>query len=264
LHRGKSATTVITYLHALKQFKEWLDGAGTDLVGFSRSDVQQYIDYLVSKKQSVATINKVFNAIKKYCKYAKKIDCIEDIAVIKQPDYKQQAPKALDKIERNRLLSEVDRAGNRRDIAIVITLLHIGFRVSELVAVDRNDVEISERKGLLKVRLGKGAKEREVQLSAEASRAISKYLEERSDDEPALFISNRGTRISVRSVQHLFEKHGLNFHLTRHTFITRLVRSGQDISVIKSLSGHSSADMILRYSMPTEEDKLQADEGLYK
>ncbi|MGV3240644.1 tyrosine-type recombinase/integrase, partial [Streptococcus hyovaginalis] len=67
----------------------------------------------------------------------------------------------------------------------------------------------------------------------------------------------------VRTVQYLIEKQGFNVHALRHTFITGLVRSGQDISVIQSLSGHSSADMILRYSAPTPEDKQIAVEEIW-
>lgn len=262
--KGKSETTVKTYRHAMQQFADWLDGSGATLENFSRTDVQQYVTYMASKKRTAATINKVFNAIKKYCKWSKKSDCVEDIHIVKAPDYKQTAPKALDKLERNQLVRNIDRSGNKRDYAIIMTLLYTGLRVSELVALDRSDVEISERKGTLKVRAGKGNKERILPLDIEVRRAIEKYLEERADDNEALFISNRDKRISVRSVQHLLEQHDLHAHQLRHTFITGLVRANEDIAVIKSLSGHSSADMILRYSKPSEEDKLRAIEGLYK
>ncbi|PZE20302.1 tyrosine-type recombinase/integrase [Paenibacillus xerothermodurans] len=261
---GKSELTVKTYNHALEQFAIWLDGSGANLENFSRSDVQQYVTYMVSKKKTAATINKVFNAIKKYCKWAKKSDCIEDIYIIKPTEYKQTAPKALDRIERNQLVRNIDRSGNKRNYAITLTLLYTGLRVSELVALDRSDVEISDRKGILKVRTGKGNKERVLPLEVEVRRAIEKYLEERSDNQEALFISNRGKRISIRSIQHLLEQHDIHAHQLRHTFITGLVRANQDISVIQSLSGHSSADMILRYSKPTEDDKIRAVEGLYK
>ncbi|GIM48466.1 recombinase XerC [Collibacillus ludicampi] len=261
--RGKSETTIRTYAHALKQFEEWLQGTGADLTSFARSDVQQYIDYLTSKRKSAATINKIWNAIKKYCKWAGKKEAIEDISVVKPVDYKQLAPKALDRLERNRLLREVDRTGNKRDIAIVTTLLMTGLRVSELVALNREDIEISERKGEMRV-VGKGNKERIIPLNAEVRRALTKYLEERSDNHPALFLSNRMERISVRSVQRIIEQYGFHAHQLRHTFITGLVRDNQDIAVIQSLSGHSSADMILRYSRPNEEDKIQAVESIYK
>ncbi|RAP26646.1 hypothetical protein C2W64_01362 [Brevibacillus laterosporus] len=262
--RSKSATTIKTYGHAIQQFEKWLDGAGTNLSDYARSDVQQYINYLTAKKKSASTINKLWNAIKSYSKWAGKNDTIEDIAIVKVADVKKHAPKAMDKLERNKLIRDIDRTGNKRDYAILMTLLLTGIRVSELVALDRTDVDVSDRKGSLVVRLGKGNKERTLPLNVEARRAIEKYLVERVDSNPALFISNRQERISIRSVQHLMEKHGHNVHQTRHSFITGLVRAGEDISVIQSLSGHSSADMILRYSMPSEEDKQKAVERLFK
>lgn len=60
------------------------------------------------------------------------------------------------------------------------------------------------------------------------------------------------------------EKHRHDAHQTRHSFITGLVRAGEDISVIQSLSGHSSADMIISYSMPSEEDKQKAVDRIFK
>jgi len=262
--KGKSVSTVKTYRHALGQFAEWLNGAGATLEDFSRSDVQQYINYMASKKKTAATINKVFNAIRKFCKWAKKTDCIEDIHIVKAPDYKQTAPKALNKLERHKLIRDFDRSGNKRDNAIVLTLLHTGIRVSELVALDRSDVKISERKGTLTIRAGKGNKERTLPLDSEVRRSITKHLEERTDENQALFLSNRGERISVRSVQHLLNQHDIHPHQLRHTFITELVRLNHDFSLVQSLSGHSSVDMIIRYSKPTAEDKLHAVEGLYK
>lgn len=261
--RGKSTTTIKTYHHALLKFEEWLLGAGTNLKEFSRSDVQQYIDYLTSKKKSAATINKVFNAIKSFCRWSGKKEAIEEISVVKQPNIINQAPKSLAKNEKYRLIREIDRRGNRRGYAIVMVLLNTGIRLNELVALDRDDIEISERKGSLKVRNGKGNKERTIPLNAETRRALTKYLDERIDNEQALFLSNIFKRISPRTVQHIIEMHGFNVHQLRHTFITELVRNNEDISKIRALSGHNSADMILRYSQPTEEDLQKAVENLY-
>lgn len=119
------------------------------------------------------------------------------------------------------------------------------------MALDRSDVEISDRKGLLNERSGKGNKAKKISLNPESRRAIIRYMEERSDDLPPLFLSNRHQCISPRSVQPIVEKYGVNFHALRHTFITELVRTGHDFSIIQSMSGHSSADMLLRYSRPT-------------
>ena len=74
----------------------------------------------------------------------------------------------------------------------------------------------------------------------------------------ALFLSNRNKRISERTVQHIFEKYDINVHALRHTFITKLVRNGEDFSVVQALSGHANADMVMRYAAPNEEDKVDA------
>lgn len=118
------------------------------------------------------SLTKVYNAIRKFCRWAKKQDCIEDVHIIKAPDYKQTAPKALNRLERKWLEREVDRSGNKRDYAIFRTLLYTGLRVSELVSLDRSDVDISDRKGELRVRAGKGNKERALPLDVDTRRAI--------------------------------------------------------------------------------------------
>lgn len=261
--RGKSDSTAKTYVHSIQKFEEWLDGAGTTLQDYARTDVQQYINFLVSRERSPAYINKIWNAIKSFSRWANKMETIEDINVVKVKDYREEAPKSLSRNEQNRLIREVDRTGNARNFCIIMVLANTGVRLSELVSLNRTPavLEISERKGSMRV-IGKNNKERIIPLNAETRRAITKYLEERNDNNPALFLSNRGKRISVRTVQHVVEKHGFNVHALRHTFITRLVRGGEDNSVIRSLSGHASADMILRYSAPTAEDKQNAVQNL--
>lgn len=259
---GKSVSTQKTYVHALKHFQHWLESVGTNLEAYARSDVQQYIDYLAAQRKSAATIQKIWNAIKAFSRWSGNTQAIKDIRVMKMADIKKQAPKGLSRIERNRVVREVDRSGNQRDYTIVIMLLYTGLRVHELVSLNRNDIQKSERKGNVRV-IGKGNQERHIPLNAEVRRALTIYLEKRKDDHAALFLSNRKRRISVRSVQTILEKYGVHPHQLRHTFITSLVRSGEDLSVIQSLSGHQSADMIFRYSQPTEEDKAQAVQNIY-
>lgn len=260
--RAKSETTIKTYVHEIKHFENWLKRAGTDLYEYSRADVQQYLDGMTSNGKSAATVNKAYNAIKSFSRWMNKSDTIEDIRVVKQPDFKNQAPKSLARLDRLRIIRESDRSNNKRDYAIIVTLLYTGVRVSELVSLNKNDVFMSERKGTLIVRQGKGNKEREIPLNAETRRAIQKSLEERKDDHPALFISNRNRRISVRNVQHILSKYGIHPHMLRHTFITDLVRNN-DIILAQFLSGHSSTDMLARYSKPTYDDMQKAVDELY-
>ena len=256
--RGKSKQTIKTYTFCLSQFKTWLDGSGTSLEDYSRTDVQLYVNYLVSKRFAATTINKHWSSIKHYSRWAKKEETIEDISVISPPNMLNEAPKSLNRNEIHKIIREIDRSGNVRNFAIVQLLINTGIRLNELVHLDREDIQITERKGSITIRYGKGNKERKIPLSPETRRAILKYLETREDQHEALFLSNRYKRISERTVQHIFQRYDINVHAFRHTFITKLVRNGEDFSIVQALSGHANADMVMRYAAPNEENKNEA------
>ncbi|MED1203525.1 tyrosine-type recombinase/integrase [Heyndrickxia acidicola] len=223
----------MTYKREIEEFAKYLDGSGTNLDGYARSDIQQYINWLAAKGRAASTINKSWHAIKKFSRYHKKYEAIEDIRLVKPKDLTEVAPKALSRVEENRLIREVDRNGNKRDYAIVMTLLHTGLRVSELVSLNRDSIDFSERKGEITV-IAKGNKERTVPVSAEARRAIERYLEERPDE---LNPCNYNNRISVRTVQRILNDYGCHPHILRHTYITKLVREGIDWGIFSSCRG---------------------------
>lgn len=261
--KGKSPKTIRSYFYSLSNFEKWLKGVDTDLSNFARSDVQQYIDELTANKKSAATINAYYAAIRALAKYLNKPEAVEDIRIVKAPKIMSEAPIALDKKERHKIRREIDRTGNKRNIAIFMTLLYTGIRISELVALDKSDIEVSERKGNLYVRNGKGNKSRTIPLHPEARRAIRQYLEERTDNDPALFLSTHKKRISVRSVQSLCEKYDIHPHKFRHTFVTDLVDAGVDDETIRTLTGHEHVAMIARYRSVRQEDKEAAINKLF-
>jgi integrase/recombinase XerD len=258
----KADTTIRTYKQTIKKFNEYLYGVGTDLFEFGRIDVQTFVDKLLQDGKRATTINKDFAAITTFCKW---MDCEEKtrgIRVVEMQQSRNTAPKALDDLEKNRLLREVERKGNKRDIAIVSVLLNCGLRVAELTSMKRKDVEMSERKGVIRV-VGKGQKkEREVRMNSKNRFALTEYLDTRSDSQEAVFLSTHRKPISIRSVQTMLQKYGVHPHALRHTFVTALVRNGEDFSLIQSLTGHKSADMVMRYSRPTIEEQDDAVERL--
>jgi integrase/recombinase XerD len=258
-----SITTIRSYSHAIKQFDKWLRQSDSSLSTYVRSDVQQYMDCLFSKKLSAATIHRIFNSIKTFSIWCKRLEATEDIRIPKQNNYILEAPESLEPHKQNELIRIIERSGNKRNFAIVLTMLYTGIRVAECTALDRTDIYMSERKGTLIVRNGKGNKERKIPLHPEVRRAISKYLATRIDMDPSLFISNRAKRISIRSLQTIFERYGINAHKCRHTFITSLLREGKDVSLIQSLTGLSSINMIGRYGKSSEEDKQKAIDSIF-
>ncbi|WP_346200042.1 tyrosine-type recombinase/integrase [Caldifermentibacillus hisashii] len=261
---GKAPNTAKAYRHSLEKFAEYLDGSGADLTTFARSDVQFYVQRLETvEKRKASGVNRELAAIKAFCRWAGNDSAVRDIRVIKAAKPTSKAPEWLDRASRNRIIRETDRKRNRRDHAIVMTLLGCGLRVSELVALDRDDISMSDRKGTVHVRNGKGGKERYVPIPADTRRAIKQYLAQRTDDKPALFLSQLGKRISERTVQDMLAKYGVHPHQLRHTYVKTLVDSGVPTATIMSLTGHSSADMVAWYSQPSDDEKAQAVENLF-
>jgi site-specific recombinase XerD len=159
-----------------------------------------------------------------------------------------------------------------RDRAIVLTMLFAGLRVGELVALDVEDVRVSERKGLLVVRAGKGDTYREVPLNALARQVLDEWLEQRKqlvdEEERALFVSGRGGRLSARAtdsaVRRVARDAGLDLsaHVLRHTFLTRMVRGGTDLVIVAELAGHRRLETTRRYSLPSQADRQAAVDRL--
>ncbi|WP_188433461.1 tyrosine-type recombinase/integrase, partial [Kroppenstedtia guangzhouensis] len=165
--KGSSPGTVKTYTRIIQEFSEWLKRNGGDLSQLTRIDVQQYIHYLEKKGNGSATIQNKFAALSVLARYLGASDILQHI---RRPEIRKTrhiAPKSLDRNERNRVLREVERTGNRRDIAIVYLFVYSGLRVSELVNLNREDVVIRERSGSLTVRKGKGNVARTVPLPVE-------------------------------------------------------------------------------------------------
>src|SRR3954468_2658132 len=103
-----------------------------------------------------------------------------------------RAPRSLPKKDVDRLIREVEQSGNKRDLALLQVLRHTGIRVGELVALRLGDVTLSERKGQLVVRSGKGSKYRVVPLNADARKALSDYLAVRpKSTSDRLFLGRR-------------------------------------------------------------------------
>ncbi len=139
-----------------------------------------------------------------------------------------------------------------RDRAILELLYGSGLRVSELVGLDLGDVQLGQR--LLRVR-GKGRKERVVPFGGKAEEALRAYLpvraawrRSRADGEDPLFVSQRGGRLTDRSVRrivaaavrHVASLHRLHPHALRHAFATHLLEAGMDLRSIQELLGHAS------------------------
>lgn len=255
---GKADNTVKTYERIMNTFADWLDHNDGELQELLRCDVQAYINTLENEGKSASTVDKIFACLSVYARFVGRLDAVERIRRTRPEKKTETAPKSLEDLDRKRLLRDIEKAGNIRDMAIVYVLLHTGVRVSELCALDRSDIQIKERSGHLTVRTSKGGRERSIALSGDVRYHVGNYMETRNDEDPALFMSNEKKRISVRAVQHLLGKYGTHPHALRHTFVRSLVKAGNDLSTVADLAGHADINMTRRYSKPSESEKAAA------
>lgn len=253
---GRSAHTVKNYVRAVQEMIKIAEqkGESVTLAKLTRIDVKNHVQALQEKGNSASTINVKFAAISVFAQYISKSEIVKDIPLPTVRKARHIAPKSLERNDRNRVLREVERDGNLRDIAIVNLLLYTGLRVSEAMALNRDDIAIGKRSGRIVVRHGKGNVERIVPLPREARLHLSRYLETRTDANPALFLSTHKRRLSVRSVQRMLSKYGTHPHALRHTFVRGLVAKGVDIVTVAEVCGHSDLNVTRRYAKPSLED----------
>ena len=148
-----------------------------------------------------------------------------------------------------------DNAESDRDLAIIDTLASTGIRVGELVRLNRDDIDFNNRECIV---LGKGNKQRKVYFDARTKIHLQRYLDGRTDDDPALFVSLQKpyTRLQISGVEirlrRLGEKLGLHKvhpHKFRRTLATMAIDKGMPIEQVQQLLGHQSVDTTLQYAM---------------
>jgi len=141
-----------------------------------------------------------------------------------------------------------------RNRAIVLTFLDTGLRLSELANIQLRDIDIDRE--TIKV-MGKGAKERLVRIGEDAQKALLKYILQRNDRLPCLWLTEERKPLQARGIQQMIERLGKRAGLTnvrcsphtfRHTFAPWMLKLGADLKTVQSLLGHSTIGQTLRYA----------------
>lgn len=255
VERNCSALTQRNYRHYLYRFLSWLGSynSNLDLAHLAVKDITKYrvhLSRLESKPGlflSRATQGYHLIALRSFLKFLIKRDvpalAPEKIELGKS---ESRSLKFLTTEQVERLLSAPGVSGERnlRDKAILEVLFSTGLRVSELVGLNREMVDLERREfGVI----GKGGRPRVVFLSKRAAKWIKAYLDKRQDQEKALFASKSG-RLTVRSVQRLVGKYcrkaklpiQITPHGLRHSFATDLLMGGADIRSVQEMLGHKN------------------------
>ena len=251
--RRLSPLTCENYRRDLKTLAAWCEKSGVGSWGDLNSEhVRAYSASCFRKGLSARSIQRRLSASRTFFRYLMREKKVEKnpITSVSAPKGKKRLPGNLDADRMARLLAiPGDGAIIDRDRAILELLYSSGLRLAELVDLDIGDVDMHDATVHV---TGKGNKDRVVPVGRQALKALRHWSITRSDladaDEKAMFVSNRGTRISSRSVQarvkHWAKKQGIDAnvypHLFRHSFATHVLESSHDLRGVQELLGHAN------------------------
>jgi len=246
--QGDSATAVATQAHT--KVDELLLSADTDIV-------RTYLAFLNEKQYSKATIARKLATLRSFYKFLVKRNQLTSnpVVAVRTPKQEKKLPRFLDYEEVKKLLDTPpqDNWLGARDRAILETLYSTGIRVSELVALNMDDIDFLGE--IVHVR-GKGKKERITPIGSSALQVIQYYMEYRNKraqnntnfDSKVLFVNKHGRRLSTRSVRRKMDKYlkiagldpAISPHTLRHSFATHMLNNGADLRSVQELLGHQS------------------------
>ncbi len=252
----RNYTTDLLGSQNIKGFFAFLSERGVkSLDKADRHLLRDYMAYLVEQGLVKASIARKLSAIRSFYRYLvrEEILPVNPVQETSSPKLDRRLPSFLTTQEITRLLETPDITTplGRRDRALLELLYASGLRVSELVSLNLEQVNLDT----CEIRVwGKGAKERMVLMGEPAARALVDYLNEGRPEllgdkrSNALFLNRYGGRLTARSVQSILEEYSnmaaigkkVHPHMLRHTFATHLLDGGADLRVVQELLGHAS------------------------
>lgn len=266
VERGLSPNTLVAYGGDLEKLAAFARQSGKDLVSLERDDLIRFIQHLHELGLEARSIARALVTIRSFFKFLVLDGLLkrDPSANLESPKSWQSLPKFLIAEEVERLLDAPDTATDAglRDKAMLEVLYATGLRVSELVAMKLNDLNLDM--GFLTT-LGKGSKERTVPLGQSAMGWIRHYLEVRTrwlkgKSSPLLFLNKNGSPVSRQTFWKLIGDYGnkakighITPHLLRHSFATHLLENGADLRSVQLMLGHADISTTQIYTHITNE-----------
>jgi integrase/recombinase XerC len=264
--RNVSAYTVRNYRNDLLEFFRFVSDKGIDtLKDVNKLTLRAYLARLMEQGYAKSSIARKLSAIRSFYRYLMREELISasPAATTVSPKLDKRLPVFLTIEEAKRLVESPDlsQPQGQRDRALLELLYAAGLRVSELVNINMEQVNLATNE----IRVwGKGAKERVVLIGAPAARALDNYINKGRREllggkkNNALFVNRYGVRILARRVQKILEKYARNInkkvhpHVLRHTFATHLLDGGADLKVVQELLGHADLSSTQIYTHVTQ------------
>jgi integrase/recombinase XerC len=253
LHTGRqlSPHTLSNYRRDLDKFADYCrQNAITDSNAAHDADVRQWVTQLHRKGLGGTSLQRALSALRSFYKYLNRNGSKHNPALsVQAPKSAKRLPKTLDTDNMQQLLNiEGDDWLSCRDRAILELFYSSGLRLSELVDLNLNDLDL--RDAVITV-TGKGQKTRRLPIGSFAIKALSEWLLVRSDvgsNSESVFLSNRGKRLGQRAIQLRLKKYsvqqgitqGVHPHMLRHSFASHMLESSGDLRAVQELLGHAN------------------------
>jgi integrase/recombinase XerD len=254
LESGLSANTLAAYRTDLLAFQIWLAKKGLTLEQVTRADLLAYLAANVRAGLSPRSSARHLSTLRRFYRYLliQGSTQVDPTADVRSPVIGRPLPKNISEQGVEKLLSTPprDTALGSRDRAMLETMYASGLRVSELVGLTLNELDLTT--GLVRV-VGKGGRERIVPLGEEASESLREYLGQARSDllkaqlTDAVFVTRRGGPMTRQAFWQLIKRYaqqagiGAEFspHSLRHAFATHLLNHGADLRSVQMLLGHT-------------------------
>ena len=258
-----SENTISSYLRDIRQFSQWLRTAkGLDVIDASQQNIADYLAFLEQEGRTGATVSRGLASIKNFYAYVVSSGFLEKTPVtdIHVSRGEKKIPQILTSREIELLLSQpacVDAKGYR-DKAMLEVMYATGIRVTELIELDVDDVNLDQ--GIIKCTSAK--KTRIIPMYPGALKALSIYLRDirggmlASQDETALFVNINGVRMSRQGFWKILKYYQATAHIEkeitphtlRHSFAVHLLENGADLGSLQELMGHSDISSTQLYT----------------
>ena len=264
VERGCSRNTVLAYGRDLRNYIAGLKRAGVTLPDqITRERIEAHIQHLRESGLAISSVERAVSAIKGFHRFmvSERITAAHPAADLPLPKKPDRLPDVISHDQAASLLDQPfpETPAGQRDHAIVEVLYGCGLRVSELCGLDLRRVLLDEQ--VLRV-VGKGDKERIVPIVGTAAEVLGDYLENWRPQlvnprvsTPAVFLNNRGRRLSRQSVHSLVARaggvvgiEGLHPHTLRHSFATHMLEGGADLRIVQELLGHADISTTQLYT----------------
>lgn len=267
--RQASPNTLASYERDIVQFDKYFTEQGKKIFDLTKEDMQEYIDHLKEMGKSNSTISRSTASLKSFYRYLvnKKLAEVNIAEDIEAPKVDRKEPMILSASEIEKLLEQPDLSElkGQRDKAMLEILYATGIRVTELVSLRIEDVNLNA--GYIRVK--KKNSERHIPLGNRSLKCLKEYIEKvrplliRTEEEKTLFINTNGQKMTRQGYWKILKQYkdqakidkDITPHTIRHSFAVHMLKNGAEIKTVQELLGHTDVASTMMYTQMASQDE---------